>query len=426
MIDIIHDWNPWWDSRNGILSLKGSTRRDYLEKIMRNINGKHIISISGIRRSGKTTLIYQIIDRLLKKVAPENICYMNLDDERLVGFDEPLENFLKEYRRNLAPEGRIFIFLDEVQSVPGWERWIKRYYDLGRNIKFVVSGSSSSLVFSDYSSLLSGRNINIKVDPLSFREYLTFKSVRIEDGEIEKVWRSNREREDIIIHHLENYMKTGGFPEIVSGSGDHGLLKQYFSDILYRDIIKRHNVRYPDKLELLAVYALKNYSNLMSLRRIGQASGLSPDTVNEYLGYLEQSYLLFRSRLYSRSSLGKMRTNVPMKIYATDLGMANSLRLEPMETIGRWAENLLAKKVEKDMGHCFYWRERKEVDLILPEMRTAIQVNYGSGRENEMRALDELPYGDFRKTLITRDEYDPGGEIPKIPLWTRLLSEGWR
>ncbi|MFO8051777.1 MAG: ATP-binding protein [Thermoplasmatota archaeon] len=426
MKDVIHDWNPWWNSNDQIRSLKGVDRGAYLDGLKDLLPKRHIISLPGIRRSGKTTIMYQLIEHLLKDNPPENICYMNMDDERLAGLDDPLETFLKEYRRNMTPEGRVYLFLDEIQSIHDWERWLKRYYDLGKDMKFVISGSFSSLLSSDYSHLLTGRNISMKIDPLSFGEYLSFKGLDMRYGDNDIIWRVHRDDEDLLIHHLEAYMKTGGFPEVVRSEEGPDLLKQYFNDILYRDIIKRHHIRFPEKLELLAVYSLRNHSNIMSLRRIGKASGLSPDTVNEYMYYLEQAFLIFRSRLYSRSTLEGTRTNLPMKIYSTDLGMANSLMLEPMDTFGRWAENLLAKKVEKELGHCFYWREKREVDILIPDHRIAMQVNYGRPRENEISAFGDMPYRDFEKVLVTRDQYSTDKDVKKVPLWVRLLSDGWR
>ncbi len=424
MIDILYDWNPWWEDKENISTLKGIERIGYLNTLMGLMEKRHVISISGIRRGGKTTLMYQTINRLMEDVAPRNICYINLDDERLTGSQDPLEQLFKEYRRNISsdPDQRIYMFLDEIQSIPGWERWIKRYYDLGRDIKFVVSGSSSSLISSDYSTLLTGRNLTLNVDPLSFREYLTFNSITPKNGTLETIWKKSRQDEDGLIQHLERYMKEGGFPEIVRGGKDPTLLKQYFKDIIYRDIIKRHNVRHPDKLELLAVYVLRNFSNIMSLRRIGQASGLSPDTVREYLGFLERSYMMFTSKNFSRSSSENLRSNAPIKIYSTDLGMANALMLEPMENRGRWAENLVAKKVEREQGHCFYWREKREVDIVLPERKLAMQVCYGSVRENEVENLRIFPYKDYRTMLISKDEISMSDPIQRAPLWAYLLS----
>ncbi len=161
MLDVLHDWNPWWGDESRIDEIKGRDREVYIDKLMGLVKSRHIISIVGIRRSGKTTLMYQMIHRLLGSVSPGNILYVNLDDERLVGTDNTLDNIYKEFRRMNQSDGRTYIFLDEVQSVSGWEKWLKRQYDLKVDCKFVISGSSSSLISSDYSTLLTVLTITI-------------------------------------------------------------------------------------------------------------------------------------------------------------------------------------------------------------------------------------------------------------------------
>ena len=368
--------------------------------------------------------MYQIIKHLLKTKNPDNIIYLNMDDERLTGLDSPFEKLLQEYSRSIESSvKKTYLFLDEVQNITGWEKWVKRYYDQKKDFKFIVSGSSSSLLNSDYSSLLTGRNITVEVFPLTFIEYLDFKDFDISLGDIKTVWTKNRKSEDRIIYHLEKYMKTGGFPEVVLGLGHREILGQYFSDILYRDIIKRHKVRHPEKLELLAIYAMRNISNLLSLRKISRATGLSVDTVKEYVGYLEEAFLIFTGRNFIRSTVDSLRQASPIKVYSNDTGMANSLLLEPMRNLGHLAENLAARKVKSRWGQCFYWRDTKEIDIVVPKVKKAFQVTYGPIKSRETENFLKFPYKDFEKTLISYDVYEPSGSIPIIPLWTFLLGE---
>ncbi len=424
MLEILHDWNPWWSRKNSVDRFAGKERPKYLAPLLDLIDKKHVISVVGIRRCGKTTLLYQVIKHLLQTHNPENIIYLNMDDERLVGLEQPLEMLLQEYKRSTETNGKkTYIFLDEVQNIIAWEKWVKRYYDQKKEYKFIVSGSSSSLLGSDYSSLLTGRNITIEIFPLTFEEYLAFNGFDFSMGDIKAIWTKNRKLEDRIIYHLERYMKTGGFPEVVLGHGGHKLLEQYFSDILYRDIIKRHKVRHPDKLELLAVFAMRNISNLLSLRKISRVTGLSVDTVKEYIGYLEEAYLLFTSRNFTRSAVDSLRQASPIKIYCNDVGMANSLLLEPMRNLGSMAENLAAQKVKYEWGQCFYWRDTKEIDIVVPKNRSAYQVTYGPIKTREMENFSKFPYKDFKKKLISYDVYEPLNSIPIIPLWTFLLRK---
>ena len=422
VLEILRDWNPWWSQKDSIHRFAGKERTRYLSKLLDLIEKKHIISVVGIRRCGKTTLLYQVIKHLLETGNHENIIYLNMDDERLVGLDSPLERLLQEYNRNIeSPGKRTYIFLDEIQNITAWEKWVKRYYDQKKDYKFIVSGSSSSLLRSDHSSLLPGRNITVEVFPLSFKEYLDFNDFDLSVGDVNTVWTKNRRLEDRIIFHLERYMKTGGFPEVVLGHGQQGLLEQYFQDILYRDIIKRHKVRHPEKLELLAIFAMRNISNLLSLRKISRATGLSVDTVKEYIGYLVEAFLIFTSRNFTRSTVDTLRQASPIKVYCNDTGMANSLLLEPMKNLGRLAENLAARKVKSEWGQCFFWRDTREIDIVVPKVKKAFQITYGPIRSQETENFQKFPYQDFEKKLIDYDKYEPLDSIPVIPLWTFLL-----
>jgi hypothetical protein len=229
--------------------------------------------------------------------------------------------------------------------------------------------------------------------------------------------------EDRIISELESYMRSGGFPEIVLGEGDERLLGEYFKAIIYRDIVTRYRVRDPQALELLSVYVLRNYSNLMSFRSISQSSGLSTDTAGEYLSYLEKAFMICMNRNFTRSTRGQLRRHSPVKVYATDLGMANGLMLERMVTRGRWAENLVVNEMGRYASPLYYWRNGHEVDILSPKTKEAVQVCYGPERDNEIRAFEELPFKEYKRTLITRDEFDQRGNVKKVPLWTFLLSE---
>jgi predicted AAA+ superfamily ATPase len=166
---------------------------------------------------------------------------------------------------------------------------------------------------------------------------------------------------------------------------------------------------------------MKNFANLMSFRSISQASGLSVDTAGEYLSYLEKAFMVSINKKFTRSSKGQMRRSSPVKVYATDLGMANSLMMESMDNKGRWAETLAANQMSRTTGPMYYWRNGHEVDLLSPKTKEAVQVCYGNERENELKAFEELPFKGYAKTLITRDEFDISRKVKRVPLWTFLL-----
>ena len=195
IIEILKKWNPW--EKDIDIGIK---RKSYLKKIYPYLSRKEVIVLKGIRRCGKSTIVKQLIYELIKKgVDKKQILYLNLeeygfaDNLKISLFDEVL-NVYRKYSRNRK---KIYLFIDEIQKIPSWEKWIRTEYDLNENIKFVITGSSASLLSKELSTLLTGRNVSFTIMPLSFNEYIEF-------GKKEK----KKEK-------LEEYMKFGGFPEIV-------------------------------------------------------------------------------------------------------------------------------------------------------------------------------------------------------------------
>ena len=168
-IELLNNWNPWWTSKEVPNILKGRTR-SINHLIFKVLKEKEVIALTGIRRCGKTTIMYQMIEVLLKSFNESQILYINLDDELLK--KESLETIYTTYKQYKNPELPSFIFLDEIQNIDEWERFIKKYYDLNEKVKFVVSGSSASLLKGEFSTLLTGRNITFTIMPLSFREFV--------------------------------------------------------------------------------------------------------------------------------------------------------------------------------------------------------------------------------------------------------------
>src|SRR3989338_5883166 len=236
ILEILKEWNPWWENKELVKDLEGTKRPEY-QDLLDSIKIKEITIILGVRRSGKSTLMYQIVDSLLKQsIKPEQILFVNLEDKKLTNLD--LEEIYNEYRENLNPKNKAYIFLDEIHRKKDWETWIRKKYDLKTNDKFVISGSCSYLLKKEYSTLLTGRNLTFEVFPLSFKEYIEFQGITITSNIILEKTRH------LVINKLNNYLKQGGFPEIFFKEERYKtkVLEQYFDDILYKDIIDRYNI----------------------------------------------------------------------------------------------------------------------------------------------------------------------------------------
>ena len=175
--------------------------RDIKSRVESFLKTKYILAITGVRRSGKSYLLYQLIDSLLHQTRPENIVYVNFDDPAYMPIrSDPrgLDGLYSDYLKLKNPEGRTYLFFDEVQSIPGWEKWVKSTYDLVESVKFIVTGSNSTLLSSELATLLTGRNLQFEVFPFNFNEVLKLNG--------EEVFRSA----DVTEVYEKNYGKIDG------------------------------------------------------------------------------------------------------------------------------------------------------------------------------------------------------------------------
>src|SRR3989338_1112696 len=388
-IENLNNWNPWWNT--GIVpdALNGIARTIDVT-IFGTLKIREITVLTGIRRAGKTTIMYQMIGFLLKDVKPAQILYVNLDDETLK--KESLENIYNLYRQSKNPQGKAYVFLDEIQNIQDWQYFLKKHYDLRDNVKFIISGSSAKLLKGEYATLLTGRNLTFNIYPLAFKEYLKF--AKADYTQITTAIKNN------ILHHLNNYLEYGGFPEVFFKESElkRLLLKQYFDDIIYKDIISRHNVT-SAKITELAVYLLTNMSNAFSYRSIRNFTKLSIDSINDYIAYLEEAYMVVIINYFSYSL--KEGSQMPKKSYVTDTGIRNIAGFKFTRDLGRLAENCVAIKLKQEKHDVYYWKKKGEVDFVVKEKDqslTAINVSYTDEiDERETKALLEYKK-EFKKT----------------------------
>ena len=291
IFDVLKDWNPWWADKNKLNLYVGITRNSY-KAIFNYISQREILIFKGVRRSGKSTILYQIIDYLLNNgVKTEQILFVNLEDKKLS--DVSLEDIYSSYRKNLNNNKKAYIFLDEVHRKEDWEFWIRKKYDLKTNDKFFVSGSCSYLLEKEYSTLLTGRNITFTIYPLSYKEVLEFSDLKLDYNKISKGLITTDLKYQLL-NLLKDYFKTGGFPEVFLSPkiNKKRLLGQYFDDILYKDVVDRYDLT-SSKVKDLSLYFMNNISNKYSLRNVRSALNISYDTIKDYLSYFKESYLFF-------------------------------------------------------------------------------------------------------------------------------------
>ncbi len=428
MKEIVKRWNPWWLYGKVPESKKRIARPETLGWITKLLNIKEIICITGVRRCGKSTIQFQIIDHLIENgIAPINILYFNLDepfeDKSITILDSIFENYIEINN----PSGRKYIFLDEIQNIENWEKWLKKYYDLyDIDIKFVITGSNSMMLSDKMSTLLTGRIISKTVYPLSFREYLGFVGFELKDADVQR---------SEVVHHFLNYLSNGGFPEVVLETDvdiNHMRLNEYFNSILLRDIVVGKKIRESSKLIELANYSLTNISALLSYMKISKAIGLSVSSLKEYLRYLEQAYLIYQLNFFSYSIKTSLAIQKPRKIYCIDNGLRNAASFKFSSDEGKLAENSAFIELKRRDIDVYYWKGRREVDFVVKNKDNTlmgVNVTYSDViDEREIKALLEFKENFKGRVseliLLTRNVDKSEDGITYIPIWKWLLGSG--
>ncbi len=424
MKKIIVEWNPWWGEEYSFTGVKREKFVDILPWIKR----REIVSIMGIRRAGKTTLLFEIIHYLIhdKKISPKNIFFIKADDDR-VDPGNLIDNAINEYERLLDPVGEIFVFIDEIQEIKEWQKTLKRIYDLKKNVKLFISGSNASILREELSSLLAGRYASFELFPFTFLEFLRLKRIEIDNG-LKLYAQGNR-----IHHFLTEYLHYGAFPEVILTGNKkikEELISFYFDSIFYRDVIKRNTIRNPAKLERLVKYYLQNISNLANFTKIGKILDLTTDSIVDYTRALENAYLIFPISLFDFSY--KKQIINPKKIYCVDTGIRTILGFTFSDDLGRIYENVVFIHLRRGIKEIYYWAGAYECDFITKHGKelSAIQVCYDikNSKEREVNGLLEaLHYFKLREGIIITEDFEAeeileNKTIKYIPLWKWLIQ----
>jgi len=429
IIEILQEWNFWKKELDA-----GKERELYLEKCLRFLKVNVVVSIIGIRRSGKSYIMRQTIKKLIEKgTESKNILMVNFEDRRFTEFyPKFLDEIYETYIEFLKPDKEQFIFLDEIHNVPKWEKWVRTMHELGKG-KIIISGSSSNLLTGELASILTGRHLDVFIFPLSFREFIYFKSIKIED------------KLDLIAKKIEikralsQYIEFGGFPEVVLSNEKKQLLLTYFDDILTKDIEKRYKLKETEKLRALARFYLTNISNTITFNSIKQFLDTTTNTIQKFSSYLEEVNMLFFVKRFSFKV--KEQEKAARKLYAADVGLANAVGFKFSSNLGRIAENLVAIELRRKerLGNMeiYYWQDiqKREVDFIVKKeqkIRQLIQVcwniNEYKTKEREIKALLKASKELKCKNLlvITEDKEEEekidSKTLKYIPLWKWLLQ----
>lgn len=406
--------------------LEGAVPREKLADAV-GFSGSSALIAKGVRRCGKSTLLKQAMESKFKG----NFYYFNFDDERIAGFLARDFQLLTEVFYEVFGERKAFL-LDEIQNVKEWELFVNRLLRSGN--KVFITGSNADLLSQELGTHLTGRHTDIELYPFSFREFLSAKNVRPN----QRGAYSTPERAKML-GLFKNYLTAGGMPEAVV-EGNEEVLRQILNDIIQKDIIRRHGIRKPNELRAVLQFLLANISNSITFRSISENFQIrSPNTVQKYAGYAEETYLLFMVKKFEKKI--KLLEKSPNKVYCIDNGIAirNSLNLG--EQKGALLENLVAVELKRRGKRIFYYSNKNgtqtdfvvvESDGLKKEVSEAIQVCYDpslkSTREREEKALIQTLAEQKKKSgLIITLDYEQkvtrgGKEISYLPAWKWLTT----
>ncbi|MEW6455374.1 MAG: ATP-binding protein [Acidobacteriota bacterium] len=401
-----------------------------------NIQPSKIIAVTGFRRVGKTYLVLNLINGLLKSTHREEVVYINFEDERIPPKTEFLSNLIPAIKQTFKKPIR-FLFLDEIHNIPLWSKWLRRVHDTEK-IKIFITGSSSKVSTREIPTELRGRCLEVNLFPLSFKEFLRFKNIQI-DLEALKYSEDEKMKMD---NALEEYIYYGGMPEVVLIPEEKKLelLQEYYKTVLRRDMVERFKIKNEEVLFAMVRLLLnstyfsisKLYNNLKSMN---YATG--KNTLQRYLSYLESSYFFHPLLILSQKIKQQLQTS--RKLYFIDNGFISALSLKFTKNFGRLYENvvfleLIRKYLNKE--EIFYWKNHfgKEVDFVIREnfkIKQLIQVCYEIEEENvrkrEITALSSAKreFGCEDLSIITKDyeaeERMRNERIRFVPLWKWLL-----
>ena len=423
ILDILTQMNPWW--RGGVVEA-GIPREKYLSRITDYLKTGEIVAVNGVRRSGKTTLLYLIIRRLItdEGIAPRRILFVNFDEPGLATLEDPLGQILDVYRKDVCSDEEVYLVFDEVQVIAGWERHLKSLHDR-KTYRLIISGSSSSLLEGNLSTLLSGRYLSVPVFPLDFREYLGFNNLDVSPDPVSLS--GDRYR---ILTMLRDYLRDGGFPRVVLEKSEalrQEYLKAYYDSIVYRDIILAHQVRNVRTLKDLLYYLFSNLANLFTYRNLQALFKIDFATLKEFIGYAADARILFEVPYFSYSL--KARARNPRKIYCIDNGLRNAVSFRFSEDEGRLAENLVFVELMMRGYEPYYWAGQNEVDFVIrnpDNSLTAINVTYTDAPDmREAKGLQEFSekFPTVKECiLLTKDLEKTDNGIRCVPLWKWLLA----
>ena len=380
-----------------------------------------ILIISGIRRCGKSVLMQQIRDRLVEKDF-----FFNFDDERLANFK--LDDFqkLQECFVELFGEQHTYYF-DEMQNIEGWERFVRRLYNAGN--KIVITGSNARMLSRELGTHLTGRYLQVEIYPFSFQEYLAMNEIPVNA----KTLYTTTGRATMVKSFVK-YMECGGFPKFLQ-DGSVSYLTSLYESIIYRDILTRNGLTNEKEMLELMFYLASNATKRVTYSSLGKVVGIQhPDTIKNYLEYIQQTYLIFQLFRYDPSVKKQMMS--PKKIYFVDNAIIKRIGFNATENNGVFLENLVFIELKRRGWDVYYYADKKECDFIVRKglhisdaYQVTLKMDSPQTREREIAGVREAmqAYSLSKGYILTFEgketiNFDDGTIVEVVPVWEWILQ----
>lgn len=463
LLRVLYRWNPWWVGRPPAVP---EFRRDALFSLEKELKEDKITALIGPRQTGKTTLMLQLIEDLLKEgIAPERILYLLVEDvqdalaEKYLTFRDILQVHTEEILRKPLSEGKRYVFLDEIHIYEEWSRSLKILFDQRLPIKFVVSGSASTDILKGASESLVGRMLLTVLLPMRFGEVVRFEleedfeangiggmqrqlrealeeGLRTEDPrpffeacrETEKKLIPSEERLRIV---LQNYLTLGGYPEIVVHRMEvdqaFRRMRDYADLVLQKDFVRFFGVRDTRSTERMLRLIAKNTSKILVERNLAKDIGISLNTVRNHLRFLEDAFLVLSAKVHAESYARKVRR--PEKFYIVDPGLGNTLVGYGEKDKGSLAETVVCvhlQSLSREKGwpsELCYWREKEkfEVDIVWRARGRLLPIEVKYRRARGLAGLDEFCSRYKTWGMVVAEDLRLKGNRVWVPLHLFLL-----
>ncbi len=409
------------EQKQAITARPLGTLRNELSSVPKLKKLPHVVVITGLRRTGKSTFLRQIIN----KYYSQDKCYfINFEDERLYNFSAENFNIIYETLVELFGEQKTF-FIDEIQNVKNFQSFVRRFYDMG--FKFYITGSNANLLSKEIGTRLTGRHIDLNIQPFSFREFLKFKNIEFSDSSFYK-----SETKAEIKRAFNDYFTNGGMPEFLQYN-DKEILLRIYDDIVIKDVAVRHGISNLFEMRAMYRYLVTSFANRFSFNKLQKVTGLgSVNTIRNYISYLVDTFFVTVINKFDYSYKKQLANE--KKLYVIDNGFIPLISTKVTKDFGWMLENIVFNELNKKYNVFYFIHNKIECDFVVGNMNKVIglfQVCWEFNPDNKKREinglLSALNFFDINEgKIFTQDQEDEiridNKVISITPVWKWLLT----